>query len=218
MELINNIAKAHSGVSVFGGVGERTREGNDLYTEMVDSKVISLENLTDSKVPPIYGQMNEPPGARMRVGLSALTVAEYFREELQQDVSCSLITFSDLSKLEVRSPRYWAGLQVQWVTSQPSQRRWVASKSELLQLGMVPITSIQAVYVPADDMTDPAPATTFIHLDATTVLSRSLAAKGIYPAVDVLDSTSTMLQPWIVGDPHYAGVLVWMSFPKKTAW
>lgn len=203
MELINNIAKAHSGVSVFGGVGERTREGNDLYTEMVDSKVISIENLTDSKVSLIYGQMNEPPGARMRVGLSALTVAEYFREELQQDV---LLFIDNIFRFVQAGSEVSAllGRLTSAVGYQPTLATEMGSFQErITSTRNGSITSIQAVYVPADDMTDPAPATTFIHLDATTVLSRSLAAKGIYPAVDVLDSTSTMLQPWIVGEAHY---------------
>lgn len=203
MELINNIAKAHSGVSVFGGVGERTREGNDLYTEMVDSKVIVPDNLTDSKVSLIYGQMNEPPGARMRVGLSALTVAEYFREDLQQDV---LLFIDNIFRFVQAGSEVSAllGRLTSAVGYQPTLATEMGSFQErITSTRNGSITSIQAVYVPADDMTDPAPATTFIHLDATTVLARSLAAKGIYPAVDVLDSTSTMLQPWIVGDAHY---------------
>ena len=203
MELINNIAKAHSGVSVFGGVGERTREGNDLYTEMVDSKVIVPDNLTESKVALIYGQMNEPPGARMRVGLSALTVAEYFREDLQQDV---LLFIDNIFRFVQAGSEVSAllGRLTSAVGYQPTLATEMGSFQErITSTRNGSITSIQAVYVPADDMTDPAPATTFIHLDATTVLARSLAAKGIYPAVDVLDSTSTMLQPWIVGEAHY---------------
>ncbi len=203
MELINNIAKAHSGVSVFGGVGERTREGNDLYYEMVTSKVILPDNLSESKVALIYGQMNEPPGARMRVGLSALTVAEYFREELQQDV---LLFIDNIFRFVQAGSEVSAllGRLTSAVGYQPTLATEMGSFQErITSTRNGSITSIQAVYVPADDMTDPAPATTFIHLDATTVLSRSLAAKGIYPAVDVLDSTSTMLQPWIVGDEHY---------------
>jgi F-type H+/Na+-transporting ATPase subunit beta len=203
MELINNIAKAHSGVSVFGGVGERTREGNDLYTEMCDSKVISIDNLSDSKVALIYGQMNEPPGARMRVGLSALTIAEYFREELQQDV---LLFIDNIFRFVQAGSEVSAllGRLTSAVGYQPTLATEMGSFQErITSTRNGSITSIQAVYVPADDMTDPAPATTFIHLDATTVLARSLAAKGIYPAVDVLDSTSTMLQPWIVGEEHY---------------
>jgi F0F1-type ATP synthase beta subunit len=281
VELINNIAKAHNGVSVFGGVGERTREGNDLYTEMCDSKVIVQDKLAESwsslvygqmneppgarmrvglsaltvaeyfrfvqagsevsvmlqiscfqeritstvhgsitsiqavfvlggvvvaesKVSLVYGQMNEPPGARMRVGLSALTVAEYFRDVIQQDVLLfidNIFRFvqagSEVSALLGRLPsavgyQPTLGTEMGWIVDLITST-WPES-----------ITTIQAVYVPADDMTDPAPATTFIHLDATTVLSRALAAKAIYPAVDVLDSTSTMLQPWIVGQEHYA--------------
>ena len=203
MELINNIAKAHSGVSVFGGVGERTREGNDLYTEMVESKVIVPENLTESKVALIYGQMNEPPGARMRVGLSALTIAEYFREDLQQDV---LLFIDNIFRFVQAGSEVSAllGRLTSAVGYQPTLATEMGSFQErITSTTNGSITSIQAVYVPADDMTDPAPATTFIHLDATTVLARTLAAKGIYPAVDVLESTSTMLQPWIVGDGHY---------------
>ena len=203
MELINNIAKAHSGVSVFGGVGERTREGNDLYTEMIDSKVIVPDSLPDSKVSLIYGQMNEPPGARMRVGLSALTIAEYFREDLQQDV---LLFIDNIFRFVQAGSEVSAllGRLTSAVGYQPTLATEMGAFQErITSTRNGSITSIQAVYVPADDMTDPAPATTFIHLDATTVLSRSLAAKGIYPAVSVLESTSTMLQPWIVGDAHY---------------
>lgn len=203
MELINNIAKAHGGVSVFGGVGERTREGNDLYMEMKESKVINEENLSESKVALVYGQMNEPPGARMRVGLTALTMAEYFRDVNKQDVLLfidNIFRFvqagSEVSALLGRMPSA-VGYQPTLGTEMGTlQERITSTKTGS-------ITSIQAVYVPADDLTDPAPATTFAHLDATTVLSRGLAAKGIYPAVDPLDSTSTMLQPWIVGTEHY---------------
>mmetsp|Transcript_16897 Transcript_16897/g.55288 ORF Transcript_16897/g.55288 Transcript_16897/m.55288 type:complete len:483 (+) Transcript_16897:185-1633(+) len=203
MELINNIAKAHGGVSVFGGVGERTREGNDLYQEMKESKVINEDSLTDSKVALVYGQMNEPPGARMRVGLTALTMAEYFRDVNNQDVLLfidNIFRFvqagSEVSALLGRMPSA-VGYQPTLGTEMGGlQERITSTKTGS-------ITSIQAVYVPADDLTDPAPATTFAHLDATTVLSRNLAAKGIYPAVDPLDSTSTMLQPWILGDKHY---------------
>nr|YP_009692076.1 ATP synthase CF1 subunit beta [Microrhizoidea pickettheapsiorum]QEG77682.1 ATP synthase CF1 subunit beta [Microrhizoidea pickettheapsiorum] len=203
MELINNIAKAHGGVSVFGGVGERTREGNDLYQEMKESKVINEDSLSDSKVALVYGQMNEPPGARMRVGLTALTMAEYFRDENNQDVLLfidNIFRFvqagSEVSALLGRMPSA-VGYQPTLGTEMGSlQERITSTKTGS-------ITSIQAVYVPADDLTDPAPATTFAHLDATTVLSRGLAAKGIYPAVDPLDSTSTMLQPWILGEKHY---------------
>jgi len=203
MELINNIAKAHGGVSVFGGVGERTREGNDLYMEMKESGVINDSNLTDSKVALVYGQMNEPPGARMRVGLSALTMAEYFRDVNKQDVLLfidNIFRFvqagSEVSALLGRMPSA-VGYQPTLATEMGGLQERITST----KLGS--ITSIQAVYVPADDLTDPAPATTFAHLDATTVLSRGLASKGIYPAVDPLDSTSTMLQPGIVGEEHY---------------
>jgi F-type H+-transporting ATPase subunit beta len=203
MELINNIAKAHGGVSVFGGVGERTREGNDLYAEMKESGVINENNLSESKVALCYGQMNEPPGARMRVGLTALTMAEYFRDINKQDVLLfidNIFRFvqagSEVSALLGRMPSA-VGYQPTLSTEMGGlQERITSTKNGS-------ITSIQAVYVPADDLTDPAPATTFAHLDATTVLSRGLASKGIYPAVDPLDSTSTMLQPWIVGEEHY---------------
>merc|ERR1712010_227758 len=204
MELINNIARAHGGVSVFGGVGERTREGNDLYCEMKESKVINEEKLTESKVALVYGQMNEPPGARMRVGLTALTMAEYFRDVNKQDVLLfidNIFRFvqagSEVSALLGRMPSA-VGYQPTLATEMGVLQERIASTQE------GSITSIQAVYVPADDLTDPAPATTFAHLDATTVLSRGLASKGIYPAVDPLDSTSTMLQPEIVGEEHYA--------------
>nr|YP_009326704.1 ATP synthase CF1 beta subunit [Membranoptera platyphylla]AMJ16961.1 ATP synthase CF1 beta subunit [Membranoptera platyphylla] len=203
MELINNIAKAHGGVSVFGGVGERTREGNDLYEEMKESKVIDAEKLTDSKVALVYGQMNEPPGARMRVGLTALTMAEYFRDINKQDVLLfidNIFRFvqagSEVSALLGRMPSA-VGYQPTLATEMGALQERITSTTD------GSITSIQAVYVPADDLTDPAPATTFAHLDATTVLSRNLAAKGIYPAVDPLGSTSTMLQPDIVGLEHY---------------
>lgn len=203
MELINNIAKAHGGVSVFGGVGERTREGNDLYNEMIESGVINTKDLTQSKVALVYGQMNEPPGARMRVGLSALTMAEYFRDISKQDVLLfidNIFRFvqagSEVSALLGRMPSA-VGYQPTLGTEMGELQERITSTKE------GSITSIQAVYVPADDLTDPAPATTFAHLDATTVLSRGLASKGIYPAVDPLDSTSTMLQPSIVGSEHY---------------
>jgi len=203
MELINNIAKAHGGVSVFGGVGERTREGNDLYCEMKESGVINEKKLDDSKVALVYGQMNEPPGARMRVGLTALTMAEYFRDVNNQDVLLfidNIFRFvqagSEVSALLGRMPSA-VGYQPTLATEMGVLQERITSTNE------GSITSIQAVYVPADDLTDPAPATTFAHLDATTVLSRGLASKGIYPAVDPLDSTSTMLQPSIVGEEHY---------------
>ncbi|MCU0516363.1 MAG: F0F1 ATP synthase subunit beta [Oscillatoria sp. Prado101] len=203
-ELINNIAKAHGGVSVFGGVGERTREGNDLYNEFKESGVINEKNLGESKVALVYGQMNEPPGARMRVGLSALTMAEYFRDVNKQDVLLfidNIFRFvqagSEVSALLGRMPSA-VGYQPTLGTEMGELQERITSTTE------GSITSIQAVYVPADDLTDPAPATTFAHLDATTVLSRGLASKGIYPAVDPLDSTSTMLQPNVVGEEHYS--------------
>jgi len=204
MELINNIAKAHGGLSVFGGVGERTREGNDLYMEMKESKVIREDNLSESKVALCYGQMNEPPGARMRVGLTALTMAEYFRDVNKQEVLLfidNIFRFvqagAEVSALLGRMPSA-VGYQPTLATEMGGLQERITSTTS------GSITSIQAVYVPADDLTDPAPATTFSHLDATTVLSRNLAAKGIYPAVDPLDSTSTMLQINIVGNEHYA--------------
>ena len=203
MELINNIAKAHGGVSVFGGVGERTREGNDLYEEMKESGVINSSDFAQSKVALVYGQMNEPPGARMRVGLTALTMAEYFRDVNKQDVLLfidNIFRFtqagSEVSALLGRMPSA-VGYQPTLATEMGALQERITSTTQ------GSITSIQAVYVPADDLTDPAPATTFAHLDATTVLSRNLAAKGIYPAVDPLDSTSTMLQVGIVTPIHY---------------
>lgn len=202
-ELINNIAKEHGGVSVFGGVGERTREGNDLYNEFIESGVINADDLSQSKVALVYGQMNEPPGARMRVGLSALTMAEHFRDVNKQDVLLfidNIFRFvqagSEVSALLGRMPSA-VGYQPTLGTDMGDLQERIASTNE------GSITSIQAVYVPADDLTDPAPAATFAHLDATTVLSRGLASKGIYPAVDPLDSASTMLQPDIVGEEHY---------------
>jgi F-type H+-transporting ATPase subunit beta len=202
-ELINNIAKEHGGVSVFGGVGERTREGNDLYNEFIDSGVINTDDLSKSKVALVYGQMNEPPGARMRVALSALTMAEYFRDVNKQDVLLfidNIFRFvqagSEVSALLGRMPSA-VGYQPTLGTDMGDLQERITSTLE------GSITSIQAVYVPADDLTDPAPAATFAHLDATTVLSRALASKAIYPAVDPLDSASTMLQASIVGDDHY---------------
>ncbi len=196
MELINNIAKGHGGVSVFAGVGERTREGNDLYHEMKDSKVLD-------KVALIYGQMNEPPGARLRVALSALTIAEYFRDEAKQDVLLfvdNIFRFtqagSEVSALLGRMPSA-VGYQPTLADEMASLQERITSTKDGA------ITSIQAVYVPADDLTDPAPAATFAHLDATTVLSRKIAEMGIYPAVDPLDSSSKALDPKIVGDDHY---------------
>jgi ATP synthase F1 beta subunit len=204
-ELINNVAKAHGGYSVFAGVGERTREGNDLYYEMIESGVIKLEgnDTTGSRCALVYGQMNEPPGARARVGLTGLTVAEYFRDEENQDVLLfvdNIFRFtqacSEVSALLGRIPSA-VGYQPTLATDLGAlQERITTTKSGS-------ITSVQAVYVPADDLTDPAPATTFAHLDATTVLSRALTELGIYPAVDPLDSTSRMLDPSIVGQAHY---------------
>jgi len=203
MELINNIAKEHGGVSVFAGVGERTREGNDLYEEMKESKVIDADNFENSKVALVYGQMNEPPGARMRVALTALTMAEYFRDKNKQDVLLfvdNIFRFvqagSEVSTLLGRMPSA-VGYQPTLSTEVGELQERITSTKE------GSITSIQAVYVPADDLTDPAPSNVFRHLDATTVLARELAAKGIYPAVDPLDSTSTMLQPGIVSEVHY---------------
>jgi F-type H+/Na+-transporting ATPase subunit beta len=203
MELINNIATNHGGVSVFAGVGERTREGNDLYNEMMESGVINKDDLNESKIALVYGQMNEPPGARMRVGLTGLTMAEYFRDVNKQDVLLfvdNIFRFvqagSEVSALLGRMPSA-VGYQPTLGTDMGDLQERITSTLE------GSITSIQAVYVPADDLTDPAPATTFAHLDGTTVLSRGLAAKGIYPAVDPLDSASTMLQPSIVGEDHY---------------
>jgi F-type H+/Na+-transporting ATPase subunit beta len=202
MELINNIAKAHGGYSVFAGVGERTREGNDLYYEMIQSGVITRDG-PGSKAALVYGQMNEPPGARARVGLSGLTVAEYFRDEEGQDVLLfidNIFRFtqagSEVSALLGRMPSA-VGYQPTLATDMGGlQERITTTKKGS-------ITSVQAIYVPADDLTDPAPATSFAHLDATTVLSRQIAELGIYPAVDPLDSTSRMLDPRIVGEEHY---------------
>jgi F-type H+-transporting ATPase subunit beta len=202
MELINNIAKAHGGYSVFAGVGERTREGNDLYHEMMESKVI-IPDGPGSKAALVYGQMNEPPGARARVGLSGLTLAEYFRDEEGQDVLFfvdNIFRFtqagSEVSALLGRIPSA-VGYQPTLATDMGTlQERITTTKKGS-------ITSVQAIYVPADDLTDPAPATSFAHLDATTVLSRQIAELGIYPAVDPLDSTSRMLDPRVVGDEHY---------------
>src|SRR5690242_9806007 len=202
MELINNIAKAHGGYSVFAGVGERTREGNDLYHEMMESKVI-IPDGPGSKAALVYGQMNEPPGARARVGLTGLTLAEYFRDEEGQDVLFfvdNIFRFtqagSEVSALLGRIPSA-VGYQPTLATDMGAlQERITTTKKGS-------ITSVQAIYVPADDLTDPAPATSFAHLDATTVLSRQIAELGIYPAVDPLDSTSRMLDPRVVGDEHY---------------
>ena len=203
MELINNIAKVHSGFSVFAGVGERTREGNDLYHEMIESNVIVPDNLTESKVALVYGQMNEPPGARMRVALTGLTLAEQFRDQSGTDVLFfvdNIFRFtqagSEVSALLGRIPSA-VGYQPTLATDMGAmQERITSTKSGS-------ITSVQAVYVPADDLTDPAPATSFAHLDATTVLDRSISEKGIYPAVDPLGSTSRLLDPLVIGEEHY---------------
>jgi len=203
MELINNIAKVHSGVSVFAGVGERTREGNDLYHEMIESGVIDLEDLTKSKIALVYGQMNEPPGARMRIALSGLTMAEQFRDETGSDVLFfvdNIFRFtqagSEVSALLGRIPSA-VGYQPTLATDMGQMQERITSTKN------GSITSVQAVYVPADDLTDPAPATSFAHLDATTVLDRAISEKGIYPAVDPLGSTSRLLDPLIIGEEHY---------------
>ena len=202
MELINNVAKAHGGYSVFAGVGERTREGNDLYHEMVESGVIDTEG-DNSKAALVYGQMNEPPGARARVALTGLTLAEYFRDEEGQDVLFfvdNIFRFtqagSEVSALLGRIPSA-VGYQPTLATDMGALQERITSTTK------GSITSVQAIYVPADDLTDPAPATSFAHLDATTVLSRQIAELGIYPAVDPLDSTSRVLDPRVVGDEHY---------------
>ncbi len=203
MELINNIAKAHGGYSVFAGVGERSREGNDLYHEMADAGVIDLENIENSKVALVYGQMNEPPGARMRVALSGLTMAEYFRDEKNQDVLFFVDNIFRFSQ---------AGSEVSALLGRPPSavgyQPTLAQEMGILQERITStkkgsITSFQAVYVPADDLTDPAPANTFAHLDSTIVLERSIAELGIYPAVDPLASISNALDPNIVGEEHY---------------
>jgi F-type H+-transporting ATPase subunit beta len=203
MELINNIAKVHSGFSVFAGVGERTREGNDLYHEMIESNVIKPDNLPDSQVALVYGQMNEPPGARARVALTGLTLAEHFRDQSGTDVLFfvdNIFRFtqagSEVSALLGRIPSA-VGYQPTLATDMGAMQERITST----KAGS--ITSIQAVYVPADDLTDPAPATTFAHLDATTVLSRAISELGIYPAVDPLDSSSRILDPGVVGEEHY---------------
>ena len=204
MELINNIAKGHGGYSVFAGVGERTREGNDLYTEMSEAGVINQKDLSKSKVALVYGQMNEPPGARLRVALSALSMAEYFRDEKNQDVLLfidNIFRFSqagsEVSALLGRTPSA-VGYQPTLAAEMGDLQERITSTTK----GSV--TSFQAVYVPADDLTDPAPANTFAHLDSTIVLERSIAELGIYPAVDPLASTSKALAPEIVGEEHYA--------------
>ena len=203
MELINNIAKVHSGVSVFAGVGERTREGNDLYHEMIEGGVIVPDNLEESKISLVYGQMNEPPGARMRVALSGLTLAEQFRDDTGSDVLFfvdNIFRFtqagSEVSALLGRIPSA-VGYQPTLATDMGAMQERITSTKQ------GSITSVQAVYVPADDLTDPAPATSFAHLDATTVLSRAISELGIYPAVDPLDSTSRLMDPAILGEEHY---------------
>ncbi|MGY6705095.1 F0F1 ATP synthase subunit beta [Roseinatronobacter sp.] len=203
MELINNIAKVHSGYSVFAGVGERTREGNDLYHEMMESGVINIDNLSESKVALVYGQMNEPPGARARVALTGLTLAEQFRDQSGTDVLFfvdNIFRFtqagSEVSALLGRIPSA-VGYQPTLATDMGAlQERITSTKAGS-------ITSVQAIYVPADDLTDPAPATSFAHLDATTVLSRAISELGIYPAVDPLDSNSRLMDPTYIGDEHY---------------
>jgi F-type H+/Na+-transporting ATPase subunit beta len=202
MELINNIAKAHSGLSVFAGVGERTREGNDFYHEMADSGVVNLEKLEDSKVAMVYGQMNEPPGNRLRVALTGLTIAESFRDEgrdvlfFVDNIYRYTLAGTEVSALLGRMPSA--------VGYQPTLAEEMGRLQERITSTKVgSITSIQAVYVPADDLTDPSPATTFAHLDSTVVLSRDIASLGIYPAVDPLDSTSRQLDPNVVGEEHY---------------
>ncbi len=202
-ELINNIAKVHAGYSVFAGVGERTREGNDLYHEFIESGVININNLEKSKVSLVYGQMNEPPGARARVGLTGLTLAEQFRDQSGTDVLFfvdNIFRFtqagSEVSALLGRIPSA-VGYQPTLATDMGALQERITSTRD------GSITSVQAIYVPADDLTDPAPATSFAHLDATTVLARSISELGIYPAVDPLDSTSRILDPEVVGDEHY---------------
>jgi F-type H+-transporting ATPase subunit beta len=203
MELINNIAKAHSGLSVFAGVGERTREGNDFYHEMADSGVVNLENLGESKVSMVYGQMNEPPGNRLRVALTGLTIAESFRDEgrdvlfFVDNIYRYTLAGTEVSALLGRMPSA--------VGYQPTLAEEMGRLQERITSTKVgSITSIQAVYVPADDLTDPSPATTFAHLDATVVLSRDIASLGIYPAVDPLDSNSRQVDPNVVGEEHYS--------------
>ncbi len=202
LELINNIAKQHAGLSVFAGVGERTREGNDFYHEMSEAGVIKLDNLTDSKVAMVFGQMNEPPGNRLRVALSGLTMAEYFRDEgrdilfFVDNIYRFTLAGTEVSALLGRMPSA--------VGYQPTLAEEMGRLQERITSTKTgSITSIQAVYVPADDLTDPSPATTFLHLDSTVVLSRDIASLGIYPAVDPLDSTSRQLDPLVVGEEHY---------------
>merc|ERR1711862_108883 len=217
MELISNVAKAHGGFSVFAGVGERTREGNDLYAEMIESGVIKLgDKAMESKCTLVYGQMNEPPGARARVGLTGLTVAEHFRDQEGQDVLLfvdNIFRFtqanSEVSALLGRIPSA-VGYQPTLATDMGSMQERITTTKK------GSITSVQAVYVPADDLTDPAPATTFAHLDATTVLSRQIAELGIYPAVDPLDSTSRMMDPNVIGSEHYTLPEVCRRFSRTT--
>ena len=236
-ELINNVAMKGSGLSVFAGVGERTREGNDLYWEMVESGVIDEENRENSKVALVFGQMNEPPGARARVALSALTVAEHFRDEQGMDMLMfidNIFRFtqagSEVSALLGRIPSA-VGYQPTLATEMGALQERITSTRK------GSITSVQAIYVPADDLTDPAPATTFAHLDATTVLNRKISEKGIYPAVDPLDSGSRLLDPDVVGDEHYGtarrfqevlqrykdlqdiiAILAWTSWTRTRLW
>ncbi|SFZ78570.1 F0F1 ATP synthase subunit beta [Chitinimonas taiwanensis] len=209
LELINNIAKAHSGLSVFAGVGERTREGNDFYHEMADSGVIKLDNLAESKVAMVYGQMNEPPGNRLRAALTGLTMAEYFRDEKDENGKGRDVLFfvDNIYRYTLAGTEVSAllGRMPSAVGYQPTLADEMGRLQERITSTKTgSITSIQAVYVPADDLTDPSPATTFAHLDATVVLSRDIASLGIYPAVDPLDSTSRQLDPQIVGDEHYS--------------
>jgi F-type H+-transporting ATPase subunit beta len=236
MELINNIAKAHSGLSVFAGVGERTREGNDFYHEMAESGVVDLENLGESKVAMVYGQMNEPPGNRLRVALTGLTIAESFRDEgrdvlfFVDNIYRYTLAGTEVSALLGRMPSA--------VGYQPTLAEEMGRLQERITSTKVgSITSIQAVYVPADDLTDPSPATTFAHLDATVVLSRDIASLGIYPAVDPLDSNSRQVDPNVVGEEHYSTTRAvqarcsatrncatssrswaWTSCRRKTSW
>ena len=208
LELINNIAKAHSGLSVFAGVGERTREGNDFYHEMAESGVINLKNLSESKVAMVYGQMNEPPGNRLRVALTGLTIAEYFRDDIQANGKGRDVLFfiDNIYRYTLAGTEVSAllGRMPSAVGYQPTLAEEMGRLQERITSTKTgSITSIQAVYVPADDLTDPSPATTFAHLDATVVLSRQIASLGIYPAVDPLDSTSRQLDPMVVGVEHY---------------
>jgi F-type H+-transporting ATPase subunit beta len=210
LELINNIAKAHSGLSVFAGVGERTREGNDFYHEMLESGVIDSKDLSNSKVAMVFGQMNEPPGNRLRVGLTGLTMAEYFRDEVREDGGRGrdvLLFIDNIYRYTLAGTEVSAllGRMPSAVGYQPTLAEEMGVLQERITSTKVgSITSVQAVYVPADDLTDPSPATTFAHLDATVVLSRQVAALGIYPAVDPLDSTSRQLDPLVVGEEHYS--------------